>query len=175
MSDTATTRQRQLIEPPADAQRTVNNHVLVVVEEWLPGPEPTDAEITLGTGRQYRTRYWRCQHCGQERSRPEEYAAACDAEPTTPLADGGYSVEDPRTRRALTEDMAVHFDERGPVYRVSGESRTTYTVDIEAGTCTCPDYEHRGDHLEEGCKHLRRVDLEISAGEVPGPDGTFHR
>jgi len=31
----------------------------------------------------------------------------------------------------------------------------TYHVDIEAGTCTCPDHEHRGTY----CKHLQAAEL----------------
>ncbi|MFB6218075.1 MAG: SWIM zinc finger family protein [Halobacteriaceae archaeon] len=87
----------------------------------------------------------------------------------------GCPIEDPRIGRALAEDMDIQFHERGPVCRVKGTSGTIYTVDIDAGTCTCPDFQHRGDRLDQGCKHLRRVDLEIRAGEVPGPDGTFRR
>jgi hypothetical protein len=48
-------------------------------------------------------------------------------------------------------------------------------VDIEKQTCSCPDFKQRGDNLKQGCKHVRRVDLGIRAGAVPGPDGTFQR
>lgn len=174
-TDDGRQRRRTVQEPPAHAHRHVNGHTLLVVEEYLPGPEPTPYDVTLGSQHEYRTRYWRCEHCGQERSRPTDFITACDAEPTTPLADGGYSIAEPRTKRALTEDMDVHFDEQGPVYRVDSASDNTYTVDIEAESCTCPDFQQRGEHLEQGCKHLRRVDLEIRAGQVPGLDGTFYR
>lgn len=84
---------------------------------------------------------------------------------------GGYSVEDPRTRRALTEDMTVLFGDPGPVYAVNSGSGATYRVDVGAETCSCPDHRKRAVF----CKHLRRVDLEIRAGLIPGPDGTFIR
>lgn len=42
----------------------------------------------------------------------------------------------------------------------------TYVVDVERGTCTCPDHAIRHSH----CKHLRRVAIEITAGRVPAPD-----
>ena len=42
----------------------------------------------------------------------------------------------------------------------------TYVVDVERGTCTCPDHAIRHRH----CKHLRRVAIEITAGRVPAPD-----
>ncbi len=41
----------------------------------------------------------------------------------------------------------------------------TYVVDIETRTCTCPDNAIR--HAR--CKHLRRVAIEITTGEVPPP------
>jgi hypothetical protein len=41
----------------------------------------------------------------------------------------------------------------------------TYVVDLEAGTCTCPDHAIR--HAR--CKHLRRVAIEVTEGRVPAP------
>lgn len=56
-----------------------------------------------------------------------------------------------RLERAKAEAMAVEPLGDGR-YRVKGE----YEVDLEAGTCTCPDFEHRGAK----CKHLFKVELE---------------
>jgi len=62
-------------------------------------------------------------------------------QPPTALEAGGYSIDDPRTRRALNEQQDVRFATVGPVYEVESESGNTYKVDIEAATCTCPDFE----------------------------------
>jgi len=94
-------------------------------------------------------------------------------QPSTALEASGYSIDDPRTRRALNEKLDVRFATLGPIYEVESESGATYEVDIEATTCTCPDFEQR--QPDDGCKHLRRVDLEIRTGLVPAPDGTFSR
>ena len=149
-----------------------HDHVLVAVDQWLPGKVPTDYDIDLSDADGYRTRFWRCRRCGQERNRPTEFDEPCQGGPLlTPLEDGGYSIDDPRTRRALTEEMDVRFGDRGPTYEVHSQSGRTYRTDIDAETCTCLDYQRR----EVFCKHLRRVDLEILAGTVPAPDGTFKR
>ena len=147
-------------------------HDLVAIAEWLPGKPPTAYERDVFDAIEYETRYWRCRKCGQERNRPEEFIDPCPIDRLPrPVMDGGYSVDDPRTRRALSEEMTVHFGERGSVYSVDSESGRTYRVDVEAESCTCPDHEKRAVF----CKHLRRVDLAIRAGMVPGPDGTFVR
>jgi hypothetical protein len=41
-----------------------------------------------------------------------------------------------------------------------------YVVDLDAGTCTCPDDRIRGAR----CKHRRRVALEVAERFVPRPD-----
>ncbi|MCU4744617.1 ArdC-like ssDNA-binding domain-containing protein [Natronoglomus mannanivorans] len=94
-------------------------------------------------------------------------------EAASSLEVGSYSIDEPRTRRALTENMDVHFTRPGPIYEVVSESENTYKVDVEAETCTCSDFEQR--QPDGGCKHLRRVDLEIRTGLVPAPDGIFVR
>ena len=170
--------RRQL--PPEAAQpeiRNPNGHELTIVSERVPGKRPTEYDIELSEGDSYHTRFFRCQNCGQERNRPDHFREPCDAPvPSTPLSDGGYSAEDPRTRRALTENMSVQFAEKGPIYDVLSESGNTYEVDIENGRCSCPDWQKRGDILgTQGCKHLRRTNLEIAAGQVPQPNGTFFR
>lgn len=152
----------------------LNGHELVAVDEWLPGAEPTPYEIDLTDGYEYRTRYWHCRNCGQERNRRREFSDPCEApDPPTPLEAGDYSIDEPRTRRALSGDMDVRFVSVGSTYEVVSESGNTYTVDIEAETCTCPDCEQR--QPAGGCEHLRRVDLEIRTGIIPTPDGTFNR
>lgn len=164
------TRRRTLTTAPPTAHQ--HEHDLIAVGQWLPGAEPTNYDVDLTEGTVYETRFWRCRKCGQERNRREEFSAPCDVNrPRNPLMEGGYSIDDPRTRRALSEDMAVHFVERGPSYQVDSESGNSYEVNVEAETCTCPDHQDR----EVFCKHLRRVDLEIRTGVLPGPDGTFVR
>lgn len=166
--------------PPEPAQREIRNpngHELTIVSERVPGKRPTEYDIDLSEGDSYTARFYRCQNCGQERNHPEHFCEPCDApEPSTPLSDGGYSIEEPRTRRALTENMDVQFAEKGPIYDVLSESGNTYEVDIDEGHCSCPDWQKRGDILgRKGCKHLRRTNLEVATGQVPQPNGTFTR
>ncbi len=65
--------------------------------------------------------------------------------------------------------MTVALRRAGGVYDVTSESGNTYRVDIAAGTCSCPDWQAR--EPDGGCKHLRRVRLEVRLGRVPTPDG----
>ncbi len=71
---------------------------------------------------------------------------------------------DDRSRRARTEAMSVRSFGTN-VYEVTGESGATYTVDLGAARCTCPDYRFR----DAQCKHLRRVAIEVTEGRVPPP------
>lgn len=48
------------------------------------------------------------------------------------------------------------------VYNGDGES---YVVDLVSGACTCPDAEYH--EPEDGCKHLRRVEMEAGIRDVP--------
>ena len=75
---------------------------------------------------------------------------------------------DPRTRRAIEEEMDILFLGIG-TYVVYSESGRRYEVDVFENSCTCPDGEC--STTPDPCKHLRRVDLEIDAGTVPRPDG----
>lgn len=162
-------------DPLTDADRAVSpdqstDHDLVAVTTWLPGAEPTPYDIALSAGEGYRTRYWRCRTCGQERSRRREFGTACPAAAGTELAvDGGYAVADERTRRALAEELAVQFLDFGPGYAVLDDG-TRYIVDIEAETCNCGV-----DDTTELCAHVRRADLAVRTGELPGPDGRYVR
>lgn len=71
---------------------------------------------------------------------------------------------DPRSARAWTEPMAVEPLGSGR-YAVESASGNEYTVDLRDGTCTCPDNGYRGVR----CKHLRRVAVEITRGELAPP------
>lgn len=68
-----------------------------------------------------------------------------------------------RAKRARVEPMAVRplRDGRYAVETAGG----TYVVDLDAGTCTCPDHQLRGAR----CKHRRRVALEVTERLVPPP------
>lgn len=76
---------------------------------------------------------------------------------------------EPRTRRAVTEEMSVSLLEKGGRYEAQSASGNRYEVDIVGESCTCPDWRQRSP--TGGCKHLRRVDHEIKRGRVPRPDG----
>jgi hypothetical protein len=80
-----------------------------------------------------------------------------------PLAPD-LSTLDPRAVRAWTEPMAVVPLGSGR-YAVESGSDSRYVVDLPAGDCDCPDHTFR----DERCKHLRRVSIEISRGELPPP------
>jgi len=71
---------------------------------------------------------------------------------------------DQRSVRARTEAMDVVPIGSGQ-YRVHSESGNGYLVDVNDGRCTCPDHAIRGVR----CKHLRRVAMEITAGNVAPP------
>lgn len=71
---------------------------------------------------------------------------------------------DPRSARAWTEAMATEALGGGR-YAVEAASGNEYRVDLRDGTCTCPDSGYRG----ERCKHLRRVAVEITRGDLAPP------
>lgn len=71
---------------------------------------------------------------------------------------------DGRSARAWTEPMAVTALGEGR-YEVENRAGRTYVVDLPEGDCTCPDHRIRG----ESCKHLRRVAIEVTRGQVPAP------
>jgi hypothetical protein len=80
-------------------------------------------------------------------------------------------LTDPRAVRALTECMTV-LEIRGAdspdtgLYEVVAQSGQTYTVDIQAGRCTCPDVAH---NLRDGarCKHQYRVLVATGGLAIP--------
>ncbi len=70
---------------------------------------------------------------------------------------------DPRSARAWTEPMATAPLGGG---RYAVESSTSeYRVDLTTSDCTCPDHGYRGAR----CKHLRRVAVEVTRGDLPAP------
>lgn len=73
---------------------------------------------------------------------------------------------DPRDRRAAEEYLVPVKDAPGmfTVYSHEGHPRT---VDVVQRVCTCKDFEYR--QPAGGCKHLRRVLMEL--GERPVPAG----
>lgn len=75
----------------------------------------------------------------------------------------GGNRED-RSARARREPMTVYplRDRRYLVDTAGG----TYVVGLDTGTCSCPDHEIRGSR----CKHLRRVAMGVTEGELPAPD-----
>ena len=75
---------------------------------------------------------------------------------------------DPRTRRAIEEEMDIVFVGSG-AYVVHSESGHRYRIDVFEGSCTCPDWQKPSSRAR--CKHMRRVELEIDARTVPRPDG----
>lgn len=81
----------------------------------------------------------------------------------SPSTESGRSP-DGRSRRARREEMRVVPVGDG-TYEVWSRSGHVYDVDVEHGRCTCPDHRFR----DVRCKHLRRVAIEITLGEVPAP------
>ena len=65
--------------------------------------------------------------------------------------------------------MHVTLSRAGGRYTVHASSGRYYRVDVVEKTCTCPDFQ--SGPPAGGCKHLRRVNMEIRAGSVPTPDG----
>lgn len=65
--------------------------------------------------------------------------------------------------------MEVTLQQAGGRYAVHAASGRTYEVDATRDECTCPDYLQ--NEPEGGCKHIRRVKLELRARRVPTPSG----
>lgn len=78
---------------------------------------------------------------------------------------------DQRTLRAATEAMCVYRADEPGEFRVLSASNNTYTASLIEGTCTCPDFERRGESLPNGCKHLQRVEQEAGIREIPDEAG----
>jgi hypothetical protein len=83
-------------------------------------------------------------------------------------ATAGAGTFDERAARALTESMSVldnslDRDLRDEEFRVVTPTGT-YTVDMIAEECDCPDALHRGAR----CKHQRRIDYARGMVPIPG-------
>jgi len=83
-------------------------------------------------------------------------------------ATTGPGTFDERAAKALTESMTVlddglDHDLRDEEFRVVTPTGT-YTVDMVAETCDCPDALHRGSR----CKHQRRISYARGAVPIPG-------
>ncbi|WP_425604217.1 SWIM zinc finger family protein [Halobellus salinisoli] len=116
--------------------------------------------------------------------RPIELTAASRTSASTPHdhATSRPAVRRVRGRRGRTERTLPVDGQTGRAYRARTEPMTvrplrdgryvvetdggTYVVDVERESCTCPDSAIRGAR----CKHRRRVELEIDARLVPGPN-----
>jgi hypothetical protein len=61
---------------------------------------------------------------------------------TTAVESSGNdrSIESDRLSRALTESLTVR--DAGKLQYLVGHEDAEYLVDVEAGTCECPDYRH---------------------------------
>jgi hypothetical protein len=73
-----------------------------------------------------------------------------------------------RTERAIDESMEVTLHKSGGNYIVRTESGS-YQIDLTSQECNFDDWKFR--QPEGGCKHLRRVLLELALRRVPRPDG----
>ena len=80
---------------------------------------------------------------------------------------------DPRTLRAASEHMTV-IEEAQALFSVTTQSGSEYTVDLREPACTCPDFEYRSEQLgEQGCKHVRRVRIEVGQVDVDALEETL--
>lgn len=67
--------------------------------------------------------------------------------------------------RGTREDVDVTFSGRTAV--ISSGSGRSYTVDLDEGSCSCPDFQHR----QNRCRHIEAVDIareQITQGTSPG-------
>lgn len=67
--------------------------------------------------------------------------------------------------RGTREDVDVIFSGRTAV--ISSGSGRSYTVDLDEGSCSCPDYEHRHNR----CRHIEAADIareQIAQGTAQG-------
>lgn len=78
---------------------------------------------------------------------------------------------DRRTIRAATESMTTHLEAPGliRVYTTSDGGQQGHLVDVVSKSCECEDYRY--NQPEGGCKHVRRVELELGEREIPDLPG----
>lgn len=167
---TDTTEPEPSIATRIPAADHPTGHDLLAVDAWLPGTRPTEYAIELTSGPTYPARYWRCRACGEERTRPDEFESVCPGGPPVEVTtDGGYPTEDDRSGMDRSPELSVEFVTFGPGYAVDTADGERYFVNVETDTCSCDDHRENG----ADCVHLRRADLAIRAGELPGPDGRY--
>ncbi len=79
------------------------------------------------------------------------------------LEQWGLDVPD-HERISRARSIPVRSDDpQGRVWKANGR----HTVEIPAGTCTCPDFRTRQRAKGQACKHLVAVAIEIEAQGVP--------
>lgn len=72
-----------------------------------------------------------------------------------------------RKAREIVAAGGVHRDGRNGRYYVESQSGNgTYTVDVYARTCDCPDHQHRGAY----CKHIQAAELHEVRGSTEAPE-----
>jgi hypothetical protein len=163
---------RRRIVPTIPAVEHPTGHDLIAVEVWLPGSAPSDYDLDLAIGTEYRTRFWRCRACRAERNQPDEFESVCPGWPVEPiLTDGGASAEDSGRESEPSSELTAQFLTFGPGYAVETAEGQRYIVDIEDESCSC----EASRESSRPCVHLKRVTRAISTGELPGPDGRFVR
>jgi len=66
------------------------------------------------------------------------------------------------------------IEEAQALFSVTTQSGSEYTVDLREPACTCPDFEYRSEQLgEQGCKHVRRVRIEVGQVDVDALEETL--
>jgi len=69
-----------------------------------------------------------------------------------------------RDVRAAAETMTIYPEAPG-LWSVTTSSGSEHTVDANLEACTCSDMEYRAP--DEGCKHIRRVEIVLEERTVP--------
>lgn len=70
-----------------------------------------------------------------------------------------------RSERALYQKISTLPTDTPGQFEIVSQSGSTYSVDLVADTCDCPDHLHRDP--SGGCKHLRRA--RYATGDDPIP------
>ena len=70
-----------------------------------------------------------------------------------------------KTREERSIDEQMNATQTADGWAVATASGSTYTVDLNAGTCSCMDATHRGD--TEICKHKQYVMAVVGLKRVP--------
>jgi predicted nucleic acid-binding Zn finger protein len=76
---------------------------------------------------------------------------------------------DVREQRGLALAAAKRFRQKGDLWLVpSANGNGTYVVDPRDRSCSCPDFETRG----QKCKHVYAAEITLKRETVTAPDGT---